>query len=143
MTESDRERIAHKIRATLASEGYTYAGGQIIRPTGEVRMNFVLEGGETLFVALRDKAPGILAECCNAYEEIHAVGMGLIHSATRKLPLKYSEIATADLSPDIIADLKKEHHYYLGAFWGLRVLVAAGFLYKTGAWKMIPAFFGW
>jgi len=75
-----------------------------------------------------DKSPRpaaiVLAEFCNVYEEIHALAFGLIHSCIRLRPLGYSEIAEEDFSPELIADLQHEYHYYRAAFWAPRIVVA-------------------
>lgn len=143
MLESERAGAGSAVRAALKSQGYVYLDGQIARDTGEVRMNFVRPGTGTLWVNLRDKPPSLLEEFCNVYEEVHAVGIGLIHSGTRLRPMKYSEIEAEDLSPELKADLRAEHHYYLAAFWGLRAAVALVYLAISGNLAGFLHILGW
>ncbi|MDI6720367.1 MAG: hypothetical protein QMD46_12225 [Methanomicrobiales archaeon] len=128
MTVYDEHREAGlAIKDLLKKMGYFPWSAQIQQVSGEVRIFMVKEGGGSIYVAISEKPPSLLAEFANIYEEVHAIAYGLIHSVTRLRPLAYSEIETADLSPEIKADLQKEHHYYQGVFWGFRVLVVVGF----------------
>jgi len=142
MPDPEREVTATAIWVALEGQGYVYLDGQIARDTGEVRMNFVRPGGQ-LWVNLRDKPPSVLEEFCNVYEEVHALGIGLIHSCTRLRPMKYSEIDQEDLSPELKEDLRAEHHYYLAAFWGLRAAVALVYLVVSGSLAGFLHLFGW
>jgi len=137
-----RRQIAEEIIALLRAEGYVRTEGEISRDTGECRISFAGEDG-TMWINIRDKAPSLLAEFCNVYEEIHALGFGLIHSCTRLRPLGYSEIAKEDLSPDLIADLEHEYHYYKGAFWAPRIVVALAILVATGSLETVRHLLGW
>jgi len=87
--------------------------------------------------------PSLLAEFCNVYEEIHALAFGLIHSCTRLRPLGYSEIAEEDFSPELIADLQHEYHYYRAAFWAPRIVVALAILVATGSLETVGHLLGW
>lgn len=73
---------------------------------------------------------GPIAEFLNECSEVHALGIGIIHTFTRIQPLKYSEIPGHDISPELKADLLQEYHYYKGAFWSPRILIVI-----IGAWK--------
>lgn len=131
------------MRAALEARDYVYLDGQIARDTGEVRMNFVRPGAGTLWINLRDKSPSLLEECCNVYEEVHAVGIGLIHTCTRLRPLGYSEIAKEDLSPELIRDLETEYHYYKAAFWVPRIVVGLAIIILTGSLETAAHLLGW
>jgi len=99
--------------------------------------------GDSLWINLRDKPPSVLAEFCNTYGEIHAVVFGLIHSCTKLLPVGYSEIAKEDFSPELIADLQHEYHYYRGTFWVLRIVVVLALLLLTGNLETAAHLMGW
>jgi len=100
MSLDKRRQVAERIIALLREEGYIRTGGEINRETGECRINLVSED-DSMWINIRDAPPSLLAEFCNVYEEIHALGFGLIHSCTRLRPLGYSEIAKEDLSPEL------------------------------------------
>jgi hypothetical protein len=142
MPHEKRRQVAEEIIALLRAEGYVRTAGEISRDTGECRIALVGED-DTMWINIRDKPPSLLAEFCNVYEEIHALGFGLIHSCTRLRPLGYSEIAKEDLSPELIADLQHEYHYYKGAFWVPRIVVALGVLAATGSLETVGHLLGW
>ena len=143
MSIEDRRRIAEEIIAYLRGKGYIKTRAEIDSRTGECRISFVAEDGETLYLVLLDQPPSLLAEFCNAYEEIHALGFGLIHSCTRLRPLGYSEITKEDFSPELIADLQHEYHYYRGAFWALRIAIVLALLLLTGSLETAAHLMGW
>jgi hypothetical protein len=138
-----RRRTAETIVAHLRQLGYIRTRGEISTETGECRISFVAEDGETLYLVLLDQPPSLLAEFCNVYEEIHALAFGLIHSCTRLRPLGYSEIAKEDFSPELIADLQHEYHYYRGAFWALRIVIVLALLLLTGSLETAAHLMGW
>ena len=138
-----RRRTAETIVAHLRQLGYIRTRGEISTETGECRISFVAEDGETLYLILLDQPPSLLAEFCNVYEEIHALAFGLIHSCTRLRPLGYSEIAKEDFSPELIADLQHEYHYYRGAFWALRIAIVLALLLLTGSLETAAHLMGW
>ncbi len=138
-----RRRTAETIVAHLRQLGYIRTRGEISTETGECRISFVAEDGETLYLVLLDQPPSLLAEFCNVYEEIHALAFGLIHSCTRLRPLGYSEIPKEDLSPELIADLQHEYHYYKGAFWALRIAIVLALLLLTGSLETAAHLMGW
>ncbi len=138
-----RRRTAETIVAHLRQLGYIRTRGEISTETGECRISFVAEDGETLYLVLLDQPPSLLAEFCNVYEEIHALAFGLIHSCTRLRPLGYSEIAKEDLSPELKRDLETEYHYYRAAFWAPRIVVALAILVATGSLETVGHLLGW
>jgi len=99
--------------------------------------------GEKYYVTISKDRPAPIEEFLNEYEEIHAFGVGIFHSCTQLKPLKYSEVGEDGLSPELADDVRNEYHYYLTAFWGLRVLVAIGALYFTGMFESVLMLFGW
>ena len=139
----DRRRTAEEIIAYLRGKGYIKTRAEIDSRTGECRISMIHIDGDTLWINLRDKPPSLLAEFCNVYEEIHALGFGLIHSCTRLRPLGYSEIPKEDLSPELIADLQHEYHYYKGAFWVLRIAIVLALLLLTGSLETAAHLLGW
>ena len=143
MSIEDRRRTAEEIIAYLRGKGYIKTRAEIDSRTGECRISFVAEDGETLYLVLLDQPPSLLAEFCNVYEEIHALAFGLIHSCIRLRPLGYSEIPKEDFSPELIADLQHEYHYYRGAFWGLRIVIVLALLLLTGSLEMVGHLLGW
>ena len=143
MSIEDRRRTAEEIIAYLRSKGYIKTRAEIDSRTGECRISFVAEDGETLYLVLLDQPPSLLAEFCNAYEEIHALGFGLIHSCTRLRPLGYGEIAKEDLSPELKRDLETEYHYYKAAFWALRIAIVLALLLLTGSLETAAHLLGW
>lgn len=107
-------------------------------------MDLVNNKGQIYYMTLRPVAPTVFEEFCNDTTEVHALGFGIIHSGTRKMPLSYDEVEHFTcISPENRDEIKKEYHYYLVGFWGLRVLVAAAALWLTGLWQIVPKFFGW
>ena len=142
MALDKRRQVAERIIALLREEGYVRTGGEINRETGECRINLVGED-DTMWINIRDKPPSLLAEFCNVYEEIHALGFGLIHSCIRLRPLGYSEIAKEDLSPELKRDLETEYHYYKAAFWAPRIVVALVILVATGSLETVGHLLGW
>ena len=142
MALDKRRQVAERIIALLREEGYVRTGGEINRETGECRINLVGED-DSMWINIRDAPPSLLAEFCNVYEEIHALGFGLIHSCTRLRPLGYSEIAKEDFSPELIADLQHEYHYYRGAFWALRIVIVLALLLLTGSLETVGHLLGW
>ncbi|RNI07436.1 hypothetical protein EFE40_09550 [Methanohalophilus halophilus] len=50
--------------------------------------------------------------------------MSGIHHAfsCRKKPIKFGE-CDKHLSPELLQDLRKEYHYYIGAFWATRLAI--------------------
>lgn len=138
-----RRRTAEEIIAYLRGRGYIETRAEINSRTGECRISMVHVDGDTLWINLRDLPPSLLAEFCNAYGEIHALAFGLIHSCTRLRPLGYSEIAEEDFSPELIADLQHEYHYYRGAFWALRIAIALALLLLTGSLETAAHLLGW
>ena len=139
----ERRRTAEEIIAHLRGRGYIETRAEIDSRTGECRISMIHVDGGSLWINLRDLPPSLLAEFCNVYEEIHALGFGLIHSCTRLRPLRYSEIAKEDFSPDLIADLQHEYHYYWGAFWVLRIVIALALLLITGSLETAAHLLGW
>jgi|GEM_PF-2209311 len=139
----ERRRTAEEIIAYLRGKGYIKTRAEIDSRTGECRISMIHVDGDPLWINLRDLPPSVLAEFCNVYEEIHALGFGLIHSCTRLRPLRYSEIAKEDFSPDLIADLQHEYHYYWGAFWVLRIVIALALLLITGSLEAVAHLLGW
>jgi len=138
-----RRRTAEEIIAYLRGRGYIKTSAEISSETGECRISMIHIDGDTLWINLRDLPPSLLAEFCNVYEEIHALGFGLIHSCTRLRPLGYSEIAEEDFSPELIADLQHEYHYYRGAFWALRIVIVLALLLLTGSLETAAHLMGW
>ena len=107
-------------------------------------MDLVNNKGQIYYMTLRPVAPTVFEEFCNDTTEIHALGFGIIHSGTRKMPLSYDEVEHfTSISPENRDEIKKEYHYYLVGFWGTRVLIAAAALWLTGLWQIVPKFFGW
>ena len=143
MSIEDRRRTAEGIIAYLRGKGYIKTSAEISSETGECRISMIHVDGGSLWINLRDKPPSLLAEFCNVYEEVHAVAFGLIHSCTRLRPLGYSEIAGEDFSPELIADLQHEYHYYRGAFWALRIAVVLAVLLLTGSLETVGHLLGW
>jgi len=143
MSIEDRRRTAEEIIVYLRSKGYIKTSAEISSETGECRISMIHIDGGSLWINLRDKPPSVLAEFCNVYEEIHALGFGLIHSCTRLRPLGYSEIAEEDFSPELIADLQHEYHYYRGAFWALRIAIVLALLLLTGSLETAAHLMGW
>ena len=139
----DRRRTAEEIIAYFRSKGYIKTSAEISSETGECRISMIHIDGDTLWINLRDLPPSLLAEFCNVYEEIHALGFCLIHSCTRLRPLGYSEIAEEDFSPELIADLQHEYHYYRGAFWALRIVIVLALLLLTGSLETAAHLMGW
>ena len=143
MSIEDRRRTAEGIIAYLRGKGYIKTSAEISSETGECRISMIHVDGGSLWINLRDKPPSLLAEFCNVYEEVHAVAFGLIHSCTRLRPLGYSEIAEEDFSPELIADLQHEYHYYRGAFWALRIVIVLALLLLTGSLETVGHLLGW
>jgi hypothetical protein len=143
MSIEDRRRTAEEIIAYLQGKGYIKTRAEIDSRTGECRISMIHVDGGSLWINLRDKPPSLLAEFCNVYEEVHAVAFGLIHSCTRLRPLGYSEIAEEDFSPELIADLQHEYHYYRAAFWAPRIVVALAILVATGSLETVGHLIGW
>jgi len=139
----ERRRTAEEIIAYLRGKGYIKTRAEIDSRTGECRISMIHVDGGSLWINLRDLPPSVLAEFCNVYEEIHALGFGLIHSCTRLRPLGYSEIAKEDFSPELIADLQHEYHYYRGAFWVLRIAIVLVLLLLTGSLETAAHLMGW
>jgi hypothetical protein len=143
MSIEDRRRTAEEIIAYLQGKGYIKTRAEIDSRTGECRISMIHVDGGSLWINLRDLPPSVLAEFCNVYEEIHALAFGLIHSCTRLRPLGYSEIAKEDFSPELIADLETEYHYYRAAFWAPRIVVALAILVATGSLETVGHLIGW
>ncbi len=62
-------------------------------------------------------------EFCNSPEEVHAVMTAIHHALSRrKLPLKLGD-HDKHISPELLQDLRKEYHYYIGAFWATRLVI--------------------
>lgn len=139
----ERRRTAEEIIAYLRGKGYIKTRAEIDSRTGECRISMIHVDGDPLWINIRDQPPSLLAEFCNVYEEIHALGFGLIHSCTRLRPLRYSEIAKEDISPELIADLQHEYHYYKAAFWVLRIVIALALLLITGSLEAVAHLMGW
>ncbi len=138
-----RRRTAEGIIACLRGRGYIETRAEINSRTGECRISMIHVDGDTLWINLRDLPPSLLAEFCNIHEEIHALAFGLVHSCTRLRPLGYSEIPKEDLSPELIADLQHEYHYYRGAFWALRIAIVLALLLLTGSLETAAHLMGW
>jgi len=143
MSIEDRRRTGEEIIAYLRGKGYIKTRAEIDSRTGECRISMIHVDGGSLWINLRDLPPSVLAEFCNVYEEIHALAFGLIHSCTRLRPLGYSEIAKEDFSPELIADLETEYHYYRAAFWAPRIVVALAILVATGSLETVGHLIGW
>jgi len=143
MSIEERRRTAEEIIAYLRDKGYIKTNAEIDSRTGECRISMIHIDGDSLWINLRDKPPSVLAEFCNTYGEIHAVVFGLIHSCTKLLPVGYSEIAKEDFSPELIADLQHEYHYYRGTFWVLRIVVVLALLLLTGNLETAAHLMGW
>jgi hypothetical protein len=63
------------------------------------------------------------SEFCNSPEEVHAVMAGIHHALSRrKNPLKFGD-QDKHISPELLQDLRKEYHYYIGAFWATRLII--------------------
>lgn len=139
----ERRRTAEEIIAYLRGRGYIKTRAEIDSRTGECRISMIHVDGDPLWINLRDLPPSVLAEFCNVYEEIHALGFGLIHSVTRLKPLKYSEIEVEDLSPELQEDLRAEFHYYVGAFWALRIAIVLLILLFSGSFEAAAHLMGW
>ncbi len=139
----ERRRTAEEIIAYLRGKGYIKTRAEIDSRTGECRISMIHVDGGSLWINLRDLPPSLLVEFCNVYEEIHALAFGLIHSVTRLKPLKYSEIETADLSPELQEDLRAEFHYYVGAFWALRIAIVLLILLFSGSLELAAHLMGW
>ncbi|MCQ1538595.1 hypothetical protein FTO68_06295 [Methanocalculus taiwanensis] len=75
---------------------------------------------------------GPIAEFLNECGEIHAAGIGIIHTFTMIKPLKYSEIPAYDISPELMNDLLQEYHYYKIFFWSPRIGILMIGALKTG-----------
>jgi len=142
MALDKRRQVAERIIALLRAEGYVRTGGEISRETGECRINLVGED-DSMWINIRDAPPSLLAEFCNVYEEIHALGIGLIHTCTRLRPMKFSEIRLEDFSPELQQDVEKEFHYYYAAFWTIRILVALVVIWRTGGFELAAHLLGW
>lgn len=107
-------------------------------------MDLVNNKGQIYYMTLRPVAPTVFEEFCNDTTEVHALGFGIIHSGTRKMPLGYDEVEHfMCISPENRDEIRQEYHYYLVGFWGFRVLVAVAALWLTGLWQVVPKFFGW
>ena len=143
MALDKRRQVAEEIIAYLRSKGYIKTSAEIDSRTGECRISMIHVDGGSLWINLRDLPPSVLAEFCNVYEEIHALAFGLIHSCIRLRPLGYSEIPKEDFSPELIADLQHEYHYYRGAFWGLRIVIVLALLLLTGSLETVGHLLGW
>jgi hypothetical protein len=143
MALDKRRQVAEEIIAYLRSKGYIKTRAEIDSRTGECRISMIHVDGGSLWINLRDLPPSVLAEFCNVYEEIHALAFGLIHSCIRLRPLGYSEIPKEDFSPELIADLQHEYHYYRGAFWGLRIVIVLALLLLTGSLETVGHLLGW
>lgn len=135
-----------KIRDLFIRSGFEVIKAEVNKE-GSCRltlMDLVNNKGQIYYMTLRPVAPTVFEEFCNDTTEIHALGFGIIHSGTRKMPLSYDEVEHFTcISPENRDEIKKEYHYYLVGFWGLRVLVAAAALWLTGVWQIVPRFFGW
>ena len=143
MALDKRRQVAEEIIAYLRSKGYIKTRAEIDSRTGECRISMIHVDGGSLWINLRDLPPSVLAEFCNVYEEIHALAFGLIHSCIRLRPLGYSEIPKEDFSPELIADLQHEYHYYRGAFWALRIVIVLALLLLTGSLETVGHLLGW
>lgn len=75
---------------------------------------------------------GPIAEFLNECAEVHAAGIGIIHTFTRIRPLQYSEIDGHNTSPALKEDLKNEYHYYKAFFWSPRILIIVIGIWQTG-----------
>lgn len=135
-----------KIRDLFIRSGYEVIKAEVNKE-GSCRltlMDLVNNKGQIYYMTLRPVAPTVFEEFCNDTTEIHALGFGIIHSGTRKMPLSYDEVEHFTcISPENREEIKKEYHYYLVGFWGTRVLIAAAALWLTGLWQIVPMFFGW
>ncbi len=134
------------IRELFIRSGYEVLKSEIHKD-GSCRltlMDLVNNKGQIYYMTLRPVAPTVFEEFCNDTTEVHALGFGIIHSGTRKMPLRYDEVEHfTSISPENRDEIKKEYHYYLVGFWGTRVLIAAAALWLTGLWQIVPKFFGW
>lgn len=100
--------------------------------------------GDTFYMTFEKNKPSPVFEFLNTCEEIHAFGMGLIHSCKTLKPIKYNELENNDgLSPDLIKDLQDEYHYYLVGFWGLRIAIVIGLILVTGTVNTALHLLGW
>jgi len=135
-----------KIRDLFIRSGYEVIKAEVNKE-GSCRltlMDLVNNKGQICYMTLRPVAPTVFEEFCNDTTEVHALGFGIIHSGTRKMPLSYDEVEHFTcISPENREEIKKEYHYYLVEFWGTRVLIAAAALWLTGIWQIVPKFFGW
>lgn len=134
-----------KIRDLFIRSGFEVIKAEVNKE-GSCRltlMDLVNNKGQIYYMTLRPVAPTVFEEFCNDTTEIHALGFGIIHSGTRKMPLSYDEVEHFTcISPENRDEIKKEYRYYLVGFWGTRVLIAAA-LWLTGLWQIVPMFFGW
>ena len=139
----DRVAAYENIKTLLQNAGYTVKS-TAANKYGEGRIELIDRKGNYYYAKLQPTAPTIFSEFLNDYQEIHAFTFGLIHSCTKLLPLKISELdGYDDLSDENKADIRKENHYYKGAFWGLRIAVAIIAYILTGSHEVVLHLFGW
>lgn len=139
----DRVTAYENIKTLLQNAGYAVKS-TAANKHGEGRIELIDRKGNYYYAKLQPTAPSIFSEFLNDYQEIHAFTFGLIHSCTKLLPLKISELdGYDDLSDENKADIRKENHYYKGAFWGLRAAVAIAAYILTGSHEVVLHLFGW
>lgn len=139
----DRINTYSDIRDILALRGYIVKSAYSNKK-GEGMLELIDKHGHYYHMRLYVSAPSIFSEFLNDYQEVHAFAFGLIHSCTKLLPLKLSELDNYDdLSDENKADIRKENHYYKGAFWGLRIAVAIAAYILTGSHEVVLHLFGW
>ncbi|MCK9327343.1 MAG: hypothetical protein M0P69_17755 [Bacteroidales bacterium] len=139
----DRVKTYDDIQNILSNNGYIIKSAASNK-IGEGRIEIVDKLGNYYYAKLQPTAPHLFSEFLNDYREIHAFSFGIIHSCTRLLPLKVSEIdGYDDLSEENKEDIKKENHYYKGSFWGLRILIALVAFYISGSPTVVLHMFGW
>lgn len=139
----DRASAYENIKKLLESAGYIVKS-TAINKYGEGRIEFIDSNGNYYYTKLQPTSPSVFNEFLNDCQEVHAFTLGLIHSCTKLLPLKISELdGYDDLSDENKADIRKENHYYKGAFWGLRAVVAIAAYLLTGSHEVVLHMFGW
>ncbi len=100
--------------------------------------------GETFYMTFEKIKPSPISEFLNTCEEVHAFGIGLLHSCKMLKPIAYASLKEYDnLSPELANDLENEYHYYLVGFWGLRIAVVIGIIWVTGSIETALHLLGW
>lgn len=139
----DRINTYSDIRDILTLRGYIVKSAYSNKK-GEGMLELIDKHGHYYYVKFHPSRPNVFNEFLNDYSEVHAFTFGIIHSCTRLLPLKLSELeGFDDLTEENKQDIRDENHYYKGAFWGLRIAVALIAFYFTGSYQVVLHMFGW